>query len=303
VLLEERRVVAEVGVAAPDGEAAAGLQHAGQVAEPSVKQRVERLVRDEVVGSVPGDLRLPARLASWWCMPPASAASMASVCCNIRMFKPSAFMAPRFGSNVIGTDMSSNTNDGSVTQLFALVGRGDEEAAAALWERFVPRLLGLARRTLASHPRLNSFADDVVQSVFASFFAQTRAGQFVLDHRDDVWNLLGVMTVRKARQAIRREMAAKRGSGQVLNEAGPSSHAGSPPVLDAVPTAQLGPEFDLHAEEMLAGLPDELRTLAVLRLMGHTNPEIASQLDWTLRKVERKLQLIRLWWEKEFSEE
>jgi hypothetical protein len=37
--------------------------------------------------------------------------------------------------------------------------------------------------------------------------------------------------------------------------------------------------------------------------MGHTNPEIATHLDWTLRKVERKLQLIRLRWEKEFSEE
>jgi DNA-directed RNA polymerase specialized sigma24 family protein len=190
-----------------------------------------------------------------------------------------------------------------VTQLFALVGQGDQAAATALWERFVPRLLGLARRTLASHPRLNGYADDVVQSVFASFFAQAQAGQFVLDHRDDLWNLLGVMTVRKARQAIRREMAAKRGSEQVLNEAGPSSHAGSPPALEAVPTAQLGPEFDLIAEEMLANLPDELRTVAVLRLMGHTNHQIANQLDWTLRKVERKLQLIRLRWEKEFSEE
>jgi DNA-directed RNA polymerase specialized sigma24 family protein len=219
------------------------------------------------------------------------------------MIKRSTITAPRIGSNFPVTDMSPNTNEGSVTQLFALVGQGDEGAAAALWERFVPRLLGLARRTLASHPRLNGFADDVVQSVFASFFAQARAGQFVLDHRNDVWNLLGVMTVRKARMAIRREMADKRGGGQIINEADPSSPEGSPPVLDAVSTSQLGPEFDLHAEEMLAGLPDALRTVAVLRLMGHTNPEIATQLDWTLRKVERKLQLIRLRWEKEFSEE
>jgi len=187
------------------------------------------------------------------------------------MTKRRAVTAPKMGSRFAATDMTPNTNDGSVTQLFALVHQGDEDAAAALWERFVPRLLGLARRTLASHPRLNGFADDVVQSVFASFFAQAQAGQFVLDHRDDVWNLLGVMTVRKARQAIRREMADKRSGGQILNEAAPSSPEGSPPVLDAVPTTQLGPEFDLYAEEMLAGLPDELRTLAVLRLMGHTN--------------------------------
>jgi DNA-directed RNA polymerase specialized sigma24 family protein len=199
--------------------------------------------------------------------------------------------------------MSHSISNSSVSQILTHVRQGDEVAATAIWERFVPRLLGLARRTLASHPRLNGFADDVVQSVFASFFAQAQAGQFVLHHRDDVWNLLGVMTVRKARQAIRREMADKRGGGQILNEAGLSSPAGSPPALDAVPASQLGPEFDFLAEEMLANLPDELRTVAVLRLMGHTNPEIATQLDWTLRKVERKLQLIRLRWEKEFSGE
>jgi RNA polymerase sigma factor (sigma-70 family) len=197
----------------------------------------------------------------------------------------------------------TEASEGSVTQLFALVQQGDDGAAARLWERFVPRLLGLARRTLASHPRLDGFADDVVQSVFASFFQRAQAGNFVLDDRDDLWNLLGVMTVRKARRAIRHESAEKRGRGHVLNDAAASDQSRAPRVLDAVPASQLGPEFDLHAEEMLELLPDDLRTVAVLRLMGHTNREVASQLDWTVRKVERKLQLIRLGWEKEFSDQ
>ncbi len=187
--------------------------------------------------------------------------------------------------------------DGSITCLLELLRERDDSAALQLWERFVPRLLGLARRVLASHPRLNGYEQDVVQSVFASFFQRLHRGQFYFGERDDVWNLLAVMTVRKARMAIRRENAEKRGGGQIVNEAGPST---SP--LEAVAAAQLGPEFDLHAEELLAGLPEELRTVAVLRLMGHTNPEIAQQLDWTVRKVERKLQLIRLTWDKHFSE-
>ena len=45
VLLQERRIVAEVGVAAPDVEPAPRLQHAGHVAEPGVEQAVELLVR------------------------------------------------------------------------------------------------------------------------------------------------------------------------------------------------------------------------------------------------------------------
>ncbi len=193
--------------------------------------------------------------------------------------------------------MSSHHQPGSVSLLLDLLQSRDAAAAAQLWQRFVPRLLGLARRTLATHPRLNGFADDVVQSAFASFFQRAQAGQFSCEDREDLWNLLAVMTVRKARMAIRRENTEKRGGGHVVNEAGSST---SP--LEAVAASQLGPEFDLHAEELLAGLPEELRTVAVLRLMGHTNPEIAQQLDWTVRKVERKLQLIRLTWDKHFSE-
>lgn len=191
---------------------------------------------------------------------------------------------------------------GSITCLLDLLRERDESAALQFWERFVPRLLGLARRTLASHPRLNGFADDVVQSVFASFFQQIQAGRLAVDHRHDLWNLLGVMTVRKARRAIRKENAAKRGGGQVHNEPASTPEMGVPPLLEAAAGPQWGPEFDLHAEEMLQNLPDELRTVAVLRLMGHTNAEIAQQLDWTVRKVERKLQLIRLTWEKDFPE-
>lgn len=195
--------------------------------------------------------------------------------------------------------MLSQPDETAFTQLINLLRDGDLVTARRFWEQFVPRLLGLARRTLAGHPRLNGFADDVVQSVFGSFFRRMRGQQFAFHDRDDVWNLLAVMTVRKARQTIRRENADKRGGGRIVNQADVSTTSPS----ELVDPSQLGPEFDLHAEEMLIGLPEELRTVAVLRLMGHTNPEIARHLDWTVRKVERKLQLIRLTWETDFLEE
>jgi DNA-directed RNA polymerase specialized sigma24 family protein len=197
----------------------------------------------------------------------------------------------------------SGGSENSVLRFFDLLQQGDEAAAAHLWELFVPRLLGLARRTLASQPRLNGLAEDVVQSAFASFFQRARGGQFAIENRDDLWNLLGVMTVRKARRALRREATEKRGGGRVHNEAALTQTPHLPPALDAVPASAFGVEFDLYAEELLAELPAELRCVAVLRLMGHTNQETARKLDWTVRKVERKLQLIRLGWEKELHKE
>jgi F420-dependent methylenetetrahydromethanopterin dehydrogenase len=57
----------------------------------------------------------------------------------------------------------------------------------------------------------------------------------------------------------------------------------------------------LLAEEgcrQLLDLLDEesLRRMALLKLIGHTNEEIARKLDCSLAKVERKLKRIRLKW-------
>ena len=48
---------------------------------------------------------------------------------------------------------------------------------------------------------------------------------------------------------------------------------------------------------VLEQLEPEVREIAVCRLMGYRNREIAERLKCTERKIERKLQLIRLAWE------
>src|SRR5262245_64932539 len=101
---------------------------------------------------------------------------------------------------------------GSITQCYRRLQQGDAEAAARLWQRFLPRLRGLSRKTLAGRPQRVADADDAVQSAFVSFFQRVEQGQVGADlNRDDLWNLLGVITVRKSQRQVRRETAAKRG--------------------------------------------------------------------------------------------
>ncbi|HZZ80298.1 MAG TPA: ECF-type sigma factor [Gemmataceae bacterium] len=190
---------------------------------------------------------------------------------------------------------SSNDNPGSISQAFQELRDGDGAAAARLWERFFPRLHGLARKALAGRPQRAADADDAVQSAFATFVRRAQQGVFgpVLD-RDDLWSLLGVIAVRKARKQVRRESAAKRGQGRILDEAALAADD-ERPGLDALAGTPAA-DFDLHCQEMLAPLDDELRTIAILRLLGHRNREIAEQLGCTERRVERKLALIRQCW-------
>jgi DNA-directed RNA polymerase specialized sigma24 family protein len=51
-------------------------------------------------------------------------------------------------------------------------------------------------------------------------------------------------------------------------------------------------------QELLDQLPDEsLRKLAILKMAGYPNREIAEQMDVTLRTIQRKLDQIRNVWE------
>jgi DNA-directed RNA polymerase specialized sigma24 family protein len=190
--------------------------------------------------------------------------------------------------------------DDSVTHFFQRLRAGDADAAGPLWQRFFPRLTALARRTLSGQPMAVADADDAALSAFATFCRRAAGGEFSADGRDDLWKLLGVMTVRKARRQVRRERAGKRGGGRVLGEARLLRPDGSPLTLDEAAAGDLpATDFDLFSEELLAGLTAELREIAILRLLGHLNREIADRLGCTERKVERKLALIRLQWEQE----
>lgn len=178
---------------------------------------------------------------------------------------------------------------GSITQFYRRLKEGDSEAAAVLWRRFLPRLRGLARKTLGGRPQRVADADDAVQSAFISFFQQVEQGQLQPDlNRDDLWNLLGVITVRKSQRQVRREKAAKRGGGKTVGE----ENLPLDQLIGQVPADS----FDLACEELLLGLEEELRLIAVRRLLGYRNREIAAELDCTERKIERKLNLIRLVW-------
>ena len=105
--------------------------------------------------------------------------------------------------------------------------------------------------------------------------------------------MLGVIAVRKARKQVRREGAVKRGQGRVLDEAalaGPDEREGLN-ALAGTPAV----DFDLHCEELLAQLDDELRTIAVLRLFGHKIREIAEQLGCTVRSGVKMARIRQCW--------
>lgn len=187
---------------------------------------------------------------------------------------------------------------GSITQCYRQLVSGERSAVNELWQRFFPRLTALARATVGRLPQQVTDVDDDVQSAFISFWEQVEKGDFAAHlHRENLWQLLATMTVRKARQHARRERSTKRGGGEILGEQALARLDEGSVTLDQLALVIPSSEYDLVCEEFLTQLDDELRAIVVLRLLGHSTEEIAVELRCTQRKIQRKLQLVLLKWQ------
>jgi DNA-directed RNA polymerase specialized sigma24 family protein len=198
----------------------------------------------------------------------------------------------------------------SITEWIAQLKARDPQASHRLWGRYVDRLVRLARKKLNGTPRAAADEEDVVLSAFHGFFRGVEAKRFPrLDDRDDLWQVLVMLTDRKSIDHRRRELAARRGGGAVRGEsafAEPQSADSTAPGLSQVVDGELTPEFAAECaeqfEKLLAALNDKtLQQIAVSKMEGYTNEEVACEFKVSLRSIERKLSLIRRTWEEEKS--
>ncbi len=190
---------------------------------------------------------------------------------------------------------------GSVTQWLLDARLGDPAAAQGFWNRYYERLVRLARKKLADAPRRVSDEEDVALSALDGFCRGAAEGRFPqLRDRDDLWRLLVTITVRKALNQRIHVRRAKRGGGKIRGDSALSAAAGTDEpqgfarVVGSEPSPELAALVADELDHLVARLGDEsLRSVAVWKLEGFTNQEIAANLGCKLRSVERKLQLIR----------
>ncbi len=188
------------------------------------------------------------------------------------------------------------SSEGSVTRWIDLLQTGDPAAAQALWDRYFRLLVDLARRKLRGARPQVADEEDVALSALDSFCRGLKRGRFPdLNDRDNLWKLLVVLTARKASHLVRDEQRLKRGGGL---------KAGADHELEQVASQEPSPEFAAELAENCQRLLDllgdaDLRAIALSKMEGYTAKEIAAQLNWTPRTIERKLHYIRGLWEKE----
>ena len=201
------------------------------------------------------------------------------------------------------------SSEHSITMWIADLKVGDDDRAQReIWQRYFQRLVGLARFKLRDAPRRAEDEEDVAVSVLHSFFSRVGEGKFPeLKDRTDLWPLLAKITARKAINQRRDALRQKRGGGQVRGESlFLNAEDASALGLADVVADDLTPAYLVTLEEergrLFEALPDEvLRSVALKKLEGFQNSEIAIELGVSERTVERKLQRIRNLWSAEIA--
>jgi RNA polymerase sigma-70 factor (ECF subfamily) len=165
-----------------------------------------------------------------------------------------------------------------------------QEAARQLFDEYVERLLALARRRINLRLARRVDAEDVVQSVFRTFFQRLQAGNFRLEGQDDLAKVLVRITVRKTLRHIAFHQAARRDLR--LEEEG-SSYDPLPGLIGREPTPAAAVAFLDQLEHFLGRLRPQERQILEMRLQGFSSEEIAGQLGTYDRKVRRVLERVR----------
>lgn len=175
------------------------------------------------------------------------------------------------------------TPDASLLQRFR---GGDADAATQLYLRYAGRLRSLAAAQTGPELGRRFDPDDVVQSVFRTFFRRAAAGEYEVPAGDELWKLFLVIGLNKVRARAAHHKAARR---DVRQTAGGEALSASAAAAEEEDLRVL----QMTIDELLAPLPGSHRDIVTLRIAGHEVADIAAKTGRAKRSVERILQEFR----------
>jgi RNA polymerase sigma-70 factor (ECF subfamily) len=175
-----------------------------------------------------------------------------------------------------------------VRRLRTRIRAGDERAAAELVRQFEPLIRREVHYQLRDRRLYRLFDSmDICQSVLASFFVRTAAGQYDLDSREQLVKLLVQMARNKLASAARKQNRQRRDSRRVDPD--------GVDRIEAVSDRSPSPSDLIAGEELLErfrrSLSDEEQKIADLRGQGVGWVDIAARLGGTAEA--RRSQLAR----------
>ncbi len=175
---------------------------------------------------------------------------------------------------------------------------GDEDAARQLFDRYAEQLVLLARKRISQRLASRIDPEDIVQSSFRTFFRRCEEGQFSFKDPDDVCKLLARITIHKTFRQIAYHKRAKR-DATIETPHGDESQDMLLKLVTCDPSPEEATTFVDQLEHFFALLGDEELRILKMRMEGHSNVDIAKELNISDRKIRRIMERVRGLAEKE----
>jgi RNA polymerase sigma-70 factor (ECF subfamily) len=185
-----------------------------------------------------------------------------------------------------GNSISGETSDHS---LLRRVKNGNERAATELYLRYAARLNALAKAKSSPELAKRVEAEEIVQSVFGSFFRGAQKGYYDVPVGEELWKLFLVIGLNKIRAKGSYHLADKRDSRRT-QDAETLSQQEEEQAEDSQVALKV---LELTINESLQAFPPHYREILELRVEGFEITEIATKTQRSKRTVERILQEIR----------
>ncbi len=162
--------------------------------------------------------------------------------------------------------------------------RGQADAATELYARYAARLLELAKRRTGAELGNRVEPEDVVQSVFRTFFRRAAEGSYQVPDGDTLWKLLMVIALNKIRSLADYHRADKRDMRRThaISEVPPEQHERESLNI-----------LQMTIEDMTSEMHESHRQMIRMRIEGFSVDEIAAAVQRSKRTTERVLQSFR----------
>jgi RNA polymerase sigma-70 factor (ECF subfamily) len=165
---------------------------------------------------------------------------------------------------------------------------GDQDAALQLYLRYADRLVDLTTRNTSHALSSRIDPEDIVQSVFRTFFRRAASGQYDAPEGDELWKLFLVIALNKVRSQASYHKAAKRdvqrtqSFDSIVEPEQKENHREFAKTI-----------LRLSMDELIESQPPQTQVMIRLRIEGYQVQEIANKLKRSKRTVERVLQGFR----------
>jgi RNA polymerase sigma factor (sigma-70 family) len=155
---------------------------------------------------------------------------------------------------------------------------GDSVAQKQIYSVFVDQLVAIASRRINERFRSKIAPEEIVQSVFASFFKRNDRREFQFEDWNDLWALLVKITVRKSINRVNRFKSSKRDIRKERRQSEKQSNS-SFFGAERQPSPHELVIFNECLDQLFDALTEKQQQIVCLRLQGWSNFEICEQLN------------------------